>query len=158
MLFSLWITADPILHLAQSLNPTTDRIDCISVVTVASFEVPPSRSEKFRLLWSYRPESEVKKNDLVWKSDGGTVEIRFQGRWRMGDLPLMRLSPLALTFIWSRWIVTSGGWEFAALESDFHLWFTLKDGRLCVRLSDQDDKNAWWDDDNREKPTPGTDG
>jgi hypothetical protein len=41
-------TADSILHLAQSLNPSTDGIDCINVVTVASFEVPPSRSEKFQ--------------------------------------------------------------------------------------------------------------
>jgi hypothetical protein len=30
----------------------------------------------------------------------------------MVDIRLMRLSPLALTFIWSRWTVTSGGWEF----------------------------------------------
>jgi hypothetical protein len=45
---------------------------------------------------------------------------------------------------------TSGGWESDSVESDFHLWFTLKSGRLCVRLSDQDDENTWSDDDDRE--------
>jgi len=37
---------------------------------------------------------------------------------------------------------------------DFHLWFTLEDGRLCVRLSDQDDENAEWEGDNRKRPLP----
>jgi hypothetical protein len=115
-------------------------------VTVASFEVPPSRSEKIHLLWSYLPEM----SEAEEKSDS-------KGGWRMEDLPLMRLLPLVLTFTWSRWTVTSGGWEFAAVESDFHLWFTLKNGCLCVRLSDQDDENAWWDCDNRERPTPRAD-
>jgi hypothetical protein len=41
---------------------------------------------------------------------------------------------------------------------DLALWFTLEDGRLCVRLSDQDDENAQWEGDNREKPMPGADG
>ena len=93
--------------------------------------------------------SEAEKMTWFGSPTGSTVEIRFQGAaWGMEDIRLMRLSPLALTFIWSRWTVTSGGWEFVAVESDFHLWFTLKDWRLCVRLSDQDDENASWDEDN----------
>jgi hypothetical protein len=72
---------------------------------------------------------------------------------------LMKSSPMALMFIWNRleqmnhdqwWIgIQSGG-------KDFHLWFT-EDGRLCVCLSDQDDENARWEGDNREKPLPGAD-
>ena len=58
-------TADPILHLAQSLNPTTDRSDGISVVTVAGFEVPSSQSEKFHPSWSHRPDERSVKNDLI---------------------------------------------------------------------------------------------
>ena len=44
--------------------------------------------------------------------------------------------------------MTGGGWEFNRAGKEFALWFTLEDGRLCVRLSDQDDENAWWDGDN----------
>ena len=51
------------------------------------------------------------ENDLIWKTDSSSVEIRFKDGWKMGNRLLMRLSPLALTFTWNRWIMTGGGWE-----------------------------------------------
>ena len=151
-------TAAPILHLDQSLNPTPDSIDCISVVTVASFEVPTGRSGKIHLLSSYYPRmSEADNDDLIWNTDSSTVEIRFQGRLEDGRPALDELVANGADVHLEQmnhdqwWMgIQSGG-------KDFHLWFTVEDGRLCVRLSDQDDENAHWEGDNREKPLPGAD-
>ena len=38
-----------------------------------------------------------------------------------------------------------------------HLTFGVRDGRLWVHLSAENDENAVWEGDNREKPLPGID-
>jgi hypothetical protein len=50
----LLILLVPYYTLPSHMNPTTDRIDCISVVTVATFEVPTGRSglDEWRVLIS----------------------------------------------------------------------------------------------------------
>ena len=96
--------------------------------------------------------SEAEKNDLIWKTGSSSVEIGFQGQLQDGRPALdevvangadVHLEQMDRDQWWMG--IQSGG-------RDFHLWFTVEDGRLCVRLSDQDDENAQWEGDNREKP------
>jgi hypothetical protein len=98
--------------------------------------------------------SEADENDLIWKNDSSSVEIRFQGRLEDGRPALDEVVATGADVHLEQ--VDHDQWWIGIQSSgkDFHLWFTLEDGRLCVRLSDQDDENAWWDGDNRERPLP----
>ena len=101
--------------------------------------------------------NETENNHLIWKTDSSSVEIRFQGRLEDGrpavDEVVANGANVHLEQMdhdqWWMGIQSDG--------KDLHLWFTLEDGRLCVRLSDQDDENAEWEGDNRERPSPGAD-
>lgn len=102
--------------------------------------------------------SQAQENDLIWKTVSSSVEIRFQGRLEDGRPALDELVATGADvhleqMDHDQWWM---GIQFGG--KDFHLWFTLEDGRLCIRLSDQGDENAQWKGDNREKPLPGTDG
>jgi hypothetical protein len=56
--------------------------------------------------------NEAENNDLIWKTDSSSVEIRFQGRLKDGRPALDEVALMALMYIWNRWTMTSGGWEF----------------------------------------------
>ena len=110
------------------------------------------------LLSSYDPSMAAgEQNDLIWKTDRSSIEIRLQGQledgWPALDEVVANGAGVHLEQMdhdqW--WIgIQSGG-------KDLHLWFTVENGRLCVRLSDEDDENAEWEGYNREKPSPGLD-
>jgi len=134
-------------------------------VTVGGFESPPSRSgldqgAEFRFLSSYHPGmGEAEENDLIWKSDNSSVEIRFQGRLEDGRPALDEIVAACAAIHLEQmdhdrwWMGIEAGGRY------FHLNFSLDDGRLHVHLSDQTDDqgehSAEWEGDNREKPLPG---
>jgi hypothetical protein len=100
--------------------------------------------------------SEAEKNGLIWKTDSSSVEIGFQGWLEDGRPALDEVVATGAAVHLEQmdhdqwWIgIQSGG-------KDFHLWFTLEDGRLCVRLSDQDDENARWEGDNQGEAVAGS--
>src|SRR5262249_13308851 len=39
-----------------------------------------------------------------------------KGGWRMADWLLMKSSLMVLMYVWNRWTMTSGGWEFNQVE------------------------------------------
>src|ERR1039458_4437714 len=103
--------------------------------------------------------SEAENSDLIWKTDSSSVEIRFQGRLEDGRPALdevvatgaaVHLEQMDHNQWWMG--IQSGG-------RDFHLWFTLEDGRLSVHLSDQTDDQgehyAEWEGDSQERPITG---
>ena len=101
--------------------------------------------------------ADATRNDLIWKTDSSTVEIRFQGqledrRPALDELVATGAGVHLEQMDYDKWWmgIQSGG-------KDFHLWFSVEGGRLCVRLSDQDDEEAQWEGDNRERPLPGAD-
>jgi hypothetical protein len=102
---------------------------------------------------------EAEENDLIWKTDSSSVEIRFQGRLEDGRPAFDEV------------VATGAGVHLEQMGHDqwwmgieaggryFHLNFSLDDGRLHVHLSDQTDdqgdEDAEWEGDNREKHLPG---
>jgi hypothetical protein len=99
--------------------------------------------------------ADAEQSDLKWEKAGTSLEIRTQGTSPNGKPVLDEVVASGATVHLEQmddnqwWIgIQAGG-------RDFHLWFSLEDGRLCVRLSDQDDEEALWEGDNREKPLPG---
>jgi hypothetical protein len=109
---------------------------------------------------SYHPEmSEAEGNDLIWKTDSSSIDIRFQGRLEDGKPALDEIVATGAhvhleQMDHDRWWmgIEAGG-------RHFHLNFSLDDGRSSVHLSDQTDDqgehSAEWEGDNREKPLPG---
>jgi hypothetical protein len=102
---------------------------------------------------------EAEENDLIWKNDSSSVEIRFQGRLEDGGLALDEVVATGATVHLEQmshdqwWMGIEAGGRY------FHLNFSLDDGRLSVHLSDQTDDQgeqyAEWEGDNREKHLPG---
>jgi hypothetical protein len=101
--------------------------------------------------------SDSSPGDRKWEKDSSQIEIRTQGHLPDGSPALdevvaadasLHLEQMAHDCWWMG--IDAGG-------KHFHLWFTLEDGKLCVRLSDQDDENAEWEGDNRERPFPESD-
>src|SRR5258708_26352225 len=99
--------------------------------------------------------SEADGNDLIWKTDSSSVEIRFQGRLENGRPALDEVVATGAHVHLEQMDHDQWWMGIQSGKKDFHLWFTMEDGRLCVRLSDQDDENAQWKCDNREKPLTG---
>ena len=104
---------------------------------------------------------EADENEMIWKTDSSSVEIRLQGRLEDGRPALDEIVATCAAIHleqmsddqWWMGIETGGRY--------FHLNFSLDDGRLHVHLSDETDDqgehSAAWEGDNREKPTPGVD-
>jgi hypothetical protein len=101
---------------------------------------------------------EAEKNDLIWKTDSSSVEIRFQGRLEGGRPALDEVVATGAAIHMEQmshdqwWMGIEAGGRY------FHLNFSLDDRRLHVHLSDQTDDQgehyAEWEGDNREKPLP----
>jgi hypothetical protein len=95
---------------------------------------------------------EAAGNDLIWKTDSSSVEIRFQGRLEDGRPALDEIVATGADVHLEQmdhdrwWMGIEAGGRY------FHLNFSLDDGRLHVHLSDQGEENAEWEGDNREKP------
>jgi hypothetical protein len=92
---------------------------------------------------------------MIWETDGSSFEIRTQGELPDGRPALdeivasgamVHLEQMSHDHWWMG--LNSGG-------KYFHLNFGVEDGRLWVRLSDQDEENAEWEGDGRENPMPG---
>lgn len=96
-------------------------------------------------------------DSMTWEKDGSSFEIRTQGELPDGRPALDEIVARG-AFVHLEQMSHDQWWmSIRAGGKDCHLWFTLEDGRLCVRLSDQDDENAVWEGDNREMPLPGVD-
>ena len=94
---------------------------------------------------------------MIWRKGESTFEIRTQGELAGGQ-PALDEVVASGAFVHLEQMDHDQWWmAIEAGGKHVHLWFTLEDGRLCVRLSDQDDENAVWEGDNREKPLPGGD-
>lgn len=98
--------------------------------------------------------SNGEESDLIWKSDGGSVEIRTQGQLEDGQPALDEVVATGATIHLEQMAHDSWWMGVEAGGKHFHLWFTLEDGRLCVRLTDQNEENTEWEGDNRERPLP----
>ena len=100
---------------------------------------------------------DVEHDDLTWKNDSGSVEIRTQGTLPDGKPALDEVVATGAVLHLEQmdrdkwWMGIEGGGKY------FHLWFTVEDGHLCVRLTDQDDETGQWEGDNRERTLPGSD-
>ena len=94
----------------------------------------------------------------VWSGkDGSSLAVRTQGELPEGKPALdeivasgavVHLEQMAHDYWWMG--LEAGG-------KRLHLNFGVHDGRLWVHLSDQDDENAEWEGDNRERPLSGVD-
>jgi hypothetical protein len=112
----------------------------------------------FDLLSSYDPNmSDAEQNNLIWKTDSSSIEIRFQGQLKDGRPALDEVVANGASLHLEQMDHDQWWMGIQSGRKDFHLWFTVEEGLLCVRLSDQDDENAQWEGDNREKPVPGPD-
>jgi len=96
--------------------------------------------------------------NMIWEKDGSTLEIRTQGQLPDGEPALdeivargasVHLEQMAHDHWWMG--LEAGG-------KHFHLNFGVQDGRLWVRLSDQENDSTEWAGDSRERPIPGVDG
>jgi hypothetical protein len=108
---------------------------------------------------SYHPEmSEAEENDLIWKTDSSSVEVRFQGRLEDGRPALDEIVATCAAIHLEQMSHDQWWMGIEAGGRHFHLNFSLNDGRLHVHLSDQTDDqgehSAEWEGDNREKPLP----
>jgi len=98
------------------------------------------------------------QSDLIWKNNNGSFEIRTQGTLADGKPALDEVVATGAVLHLEQmnhdqwWMGIEGGGKY------FHLWFTVEDGHLCVRLTDQDDETGQWEGDNRERPIPEADG
>ena len=95
--------------------------------------------------------------NMTLEKDGSSIEIRTQGELADGrpaldevvaDKANIHLEQMSHDQWWMG--IEAGG-------KYFHLNFDVKDGRLCVHLSDQGEEYAEWEGDNRERPLPGSD-
>jgi hypothetical protein len=95
---------------------------------------------------------------MTWEKDRSSFEIRTQGELADGR-PALDEIVAHNAFVHLEQMSHHGWWMgIEAGGKHFHLWFTLEDGRLCVRLSDQDEENTTWEGDNRENPLPEANG
>ena len=95
-------------------------------------------------------------NELIWKNDSGLFEIRFQGELEDGRPALDEVVATGASLHLEQMDHDQWWMGIQAGGKDVHLWFTLEDGRLCVRLTDQQDGTEW-EGDNRPKPPLGMD-
>jgi hypothetical protein len=94
---------------------------------------------------------------MIWKNEGGSVEIRTQGELPDGR-PALDEIVASGAFVHLEQMSHDHWWM--GLEAGgqlFHLNFGVQDGRLWVRLSGQNEDAAEWEGDSREKPLPGVD-
>ena len=94
---------------------------------------------------------------MQWEKNGNTLEIRTQGELADGRLALDEIVADGASIHLEQMAHDSWWMGIEAAGKYFHLWFQLADGRLQVRLSDQDDESAEWEGDSRERPLPGMD-
>ena len=92
---------------------------------------------------------------MTWGKNGSSLEIRTQGQLPDGRPALdeivaagaaVHLEQMAHDHWWMS--IDAGG-------KHLHLNFGVQDGRLWVRLSDQNEANAEWEGDSRERPIAG---
>ena len=94
---------------------------------------------------------------MVWEKDAGSIEIRTQGELPDGRPALDEIVASGASIHLEQmdhdawWMGIEAGGKY------FHLNFTLRNGRLCVHLSDQSEEGTEWEGDNRPRPLPGDD-
>jgi len=95
---------------------------------------------------------------MIWEKDGSSIEIRTQGELADGRPALDEVVAHGAAIHLEQmsddhwWMGLEAGGKY------FHLNFGIENGRLWVRLSDQGEESVEWEGDNREMPTPGTEG
>jgi len=94
---------------------------------------------------------------MRWEKDDSSIEVRTQGELPDRKPALDEIVASGATVHLEQmdhdawWMGIEAGGKY------FHLNFTLRDGRLCVHLSDQGD-DAEWEGDNRPRRLPEDDG
>lgn len=101
--------------------------------------------------------ADTEQNDLIWKTDASSVEIRTQGQLGDGRPALDEVVASGATLHLEQMAHDSWWMGIEAGGKDFHLWFTLKDGSLCVRLTDENEEDKQWEGDSRVRPLSGED-
>ena len=90
--------------------------------------------------------SEAEGNDLIWKTDSSSIDIRFQGRLEDGRPALDEI------------VATCAAIHLEQMSHD-QWWMGIEAGGRHFHLSDQTDDqgehSAEWEGDNREKPLRG---
>jgi hypothetical protein len=106
---------------------------------------------------SYDSGMAAEPSDRIWNYDGSSVEIRTEGKLLDGRPALDEIVCTGATVHLEQRDANQWWMEIQAGGRDFHIWFTMEDGRLCVRLTDQQDE-VQWEGDNRPKALPGDNG
>src|ERR1700681_1676377 len=99
--------------------------------------------------------SDAERPETKWEKDNSKFEIRTQGQLEDGRPALDEVVATGADVHLEQMDHDSWWLSIQAGRKHFHLWFALEEGRLCVRLTDQDDENGQWEGDNRERPSPG---
>jgi len=98
--------------------------------------------------------ADVEQRDMVWESDGSSLEIRTQGELPDGRPALDEIVARG-AFVHLEQMAHDHWWlGLEAGGRHFHLNFGVQGGRLWVRLSDQGDEGKEWEGDSRERPLP----
>ena len=89
------------------------------------------------------------------EKDGSSIEIRTQGELADGRPALDEIVAAGASVHLEQMSHDHWWMGLAAGGKCFHLNFGVQDGRLLIRLSDQDEEEAEWEGDERETPMPG---
>ena len=94
---------------------------------------------------------------MQWENNGSSVEIRTQGELADGRPALDEIVADGASIHLEQMSHDQWWMGIEAGGKHFHLNFYLKDGRLQVNLSDQNEEEyTEWEGDSRERPFPGT--
>jgi hypothetical protein len=91
--------------------------------------------------------------DRFRRNDTGSFEIRTQGNLEDGRPALDEIVCAGANVHLEQMDADKWWMGIEAGGEQFHLWFTLEEGKLCVRLTDQEDETEW-EGDNRPRPLP----
>ena len=92
---------------------------------------------------------------MFWEKGASSIEIRTKGELQDGSPALDEIVASGASIHLEQmdhdawWMGINAGGKY------FHLNFTLQDGQLHVRLSDQNEEGAEWEGDSQPRPLPG---
>jgi len=87
---------------------------------------------------------------MTWKKDASSIEIRTQGELSDGRPALDEIVAEGATIHLEQMNHDAWWMGINAGGKHFHLNFGIRDGRLTIHLSDQDEEGEW-EGDNRER-------
>jgi hypothetical protein len=100
---------------------------------------------------------DTEHSEIKWEKDNSTLEIRTRGHLEDGRPALDEIVAVGAGVHLEQMNHDSWWMGLGAGGRNLNLWFTLEDGRLCVRLTGQDEEDTEWEGDSRKRPLPGAD-